>query len=451
MRKNKRRNKILILAILVLTISIGFAVLSTTLKINGISIIGKNSWNIYWDNIEVTNGSVTPTTAAYIKDAKKTEIEYAVRFDLPGEFYEFTVDAVNAGTLDGIITEIDSKVNGVKIENANLPSYIKYSVKYADGNDVNLNDLLKKKTNNEETRKKYRVRIEFDKELVNPSDINDMDDDVTYTFNYSVKYSQKVKTYTEEEPNDFETDPWRVITQTARSGNACDYYNVGDTREIDLGTYGVHTVRIANCSTDTNKCNSDEYSHTACGLVLEFTDSITNHKMNNTCSYDFAPGICNVGGWESSEMRRFLNNEVYNAMPKSLRNAISKTYVISGHGYVDSDNFVTEDKLYLLTLNEVYGDLANYPDITPGSTDVNQTWQLDYYKDVIGANYNKCCNNHNCPEIAKKINGSKEIWWTRTATSGTHGYFDAIYTDGSSGYPSAQWDVPGASPAFRIG
>jgi len=195
MKRNKRRNRVLVLVMLVLTISIGFAILSTTLKINGISTIGKNTWNIYWDNIEVTDGSVNPTTAAYIKDSAKTEIEYSVRFNEPGDFYEFTVDAVNNGTLDAVITEIDSKVNGVKVENANLPAYIKYSVKYADGGTVALNDLLKKKKNDVATRKKYRVRVEYDRDLVEIDDINNQQADITYTFNYKVTYSQKVKDY----------------------------------------------------------------------------------------------------------------------------------------------------------------------------------------------------------------------------------------------------------------
>ena len=55
-------------------------------------------------------------------------------------------------------------------------------------------------------------------------------------------------------------------------------YNVGDTKEIDMGTYGTHTLRIANKSTPS-ECSTEGFSQTACGFVLEFQDIITTSKM----------------------------------------------------------------------------------------------------------------------------------------------------------------------------
>ena len=45
--KNRKKNRILLLLILLLAVTIGFALLSTTLKINGISGIKKNTWDIH--------------------------------------------------------------------------------------------------------------------------------------------------------------------------------------------------------------------------------------------------------------------------------------------------------------------------------------------------------------------------------------------------------------------
>ena len=45
---------------------------------------------------------------------------------------------------------------------------------------------------------------------------------------------------------------------------------VGDTKEVDLGSFGTHTVRISNMS----KCTNGETSETACGFVVEFADII---------------------------------------------------------------------------------------------------------------------------------------------------------------------------------
>lgn len=44
--------------ILMLCITIGYAALNSTLNINGKSNISKNNWNIHFDNVVTTNGSV---------------------------------------------------------------------------------------------------------------------------------------------------------------------------------------------------------------------------------------------------------------------------------------------------------------------------------------------------------------------------------------------------------
>ena len=491
MNKYKKRNKVLTLIVLVLLLTIGFAVLSTTLKINGISTIGKNTWSIYWDNIEVTQGSVYPSTAAYIKDPAKTEIEYSVRFNKPGEFYEFTVDAVNNGTLDGIITEIDSKVNGVKIENANLPSYIKYSVKYADGTTVALNDLLKKKKNDLATRRKYRVRIEYDKDLVTNRDINNQEADLEYTFNYKVTYSQKVKDYNNP-ASDFADDSWSVIAQEGNraaeqtsTDGSCGAYNIGDTKEVNMGTLGTHTVRIANCSTPA-VCSTEGYSQTACGFVLEFADIISLHRVNP----DFEPR-CSVngngvkGGWKYSDIRAYLNSGIYtreitpagtwndevegetinysktgiyDKLPNTLKNKIASTTVVTGYSegdwviVDDPINITTSDKIYLLAAHEVWedtdGDVEN--GISKNDTSYNLTRQLDYYSErFVSTSSTEYTSTPPWKDATKNYNGSGYYWWTRSISNHSLSLFYMVYNDGGHGCNNVDNEM-GVSPAFKL-
>ena len=54
--RRRKNNKIYSLIIILLILTIGFAALSTTLKINGNAIISKNTWSIYWNNIERKKG-----------------------------------------------------------------------------------------------------------------------------------------------------------------------------------------------------------------------------------------------------------------------------------------------------------------------------------------------------------------------------------------------------------
>ena len=83
-----------------------------------------------------------------------------------------------------------------------------------------------------------------------------------------------------DKPSTFPTDSWATIVASVKANNKRGY-KVGDTKTVDLGTYGTHTLRIANTSTPS-ECSRTGFSQTACGFVLEFADIITNHKMNDT-------------------------------------------------------------------------------------------------------------------------------------------------------------------------
>ena len=239
-------------------------------------------------------------------------------------------------------------------------------------------------------------------------------------------------------PNSFSTDSWKTIAKAARINNT-DKYNVGDTRTIDMGTYGTHTLRLANKSTPS-ECSTTGFSQSACGFVVEFTDIITTHNMNpageyNGTQYNFGH---NIGGWPVTSMRTFVNNDIYNALPSDLRNVIIDTLIVSSHGNGDTENFTSTDKLYLLAPKEVYIDFSQVNDT---SKDLTRT--LDYYT-TKGVTINKYNG-------AIKKNGTNiDGWWLRSAFSigNTYYYTIGMYTAYET--KSASTEV-GVSPAFRIG
>ena len=131
---------------------------------------------------------------------------------------------------------------------------------------------------------------------------------------------------------DFATDSWSTIIANVKAGNGSEYA-IGSTKEVNLGsTYGTHTLRIANTSTPS-ECSTAGFSQTACGFVLEFADIITKHTMNDTDT--------NVGGWPATTMRTFVNNDIYNAIPSEIKNAIIDTTVVSGHGSTSGETNFT--------------------------------------------------------------------------------------------------------------
>ena len=229
-------------------------------------------------------------------------------------------------------------------------------------------------------------------------------------------------------PVSFATDSWETII-TAVKENNISKYNIGDTKEIDMGTYGTHTLRIANTSTPS-ECSTAGFSQTACGFVLEFADIITTHKMKDTDT--------NVGGWPATSMRTFVNNDIYNAIPEEIKNAIIDTTVVSGHGKNDTENFTSTDKLYLLTQKEIYTDLSNKWD---SAKDLTRT--LDYYTS-IGV------TTSNISGAIKKNGTSVSNWWLRAALSTNTRYFLFVYSDGDWSNSIATYTY-GVAPAFRLG
>lgn len=145
----------------------------------------------------------------------------------------------------------------------------------------------------------------------------------------------------------------------------------------------------------------------------------------------------NYGGWEYCEIRPYVNESIYNSLPSELKEVIINTRVVSGHGGSDSNNFTTNDKLYLLSSREVFEYLDD-------DTASEFSRQLDYYleRDVT--------YNSNYLVTKKMIGNESSKWWLRTPHKPGGGFSIVQYSGGhDTGYASTE--LYGVSPAFRIG
>ena len=140
MRASKK-DKILFLLIGILVLmGVGYAYLNTNLSISGIAGIGTPTWDVHFENVVVKNGSVETVTKAPTIDGSKTSIDYEITLNEPGDFYEFTVDVKNGGTIDAMIDSISTTINGNSI--SSIPNYLEYSITYEDGVEIAKNHLL---------------------------------------------------------------------------------------------------------------------------------------------------------------------------------------------------------------------------------------------------------------------------------------------------------------------
>ena len=168
--KNNKKNKIVAIGIMLIFISLGYAYLTANLKITGTANIGTSAWDIHFANPALSNVSptvtfppvtVTTTTTTTnasgititsnvqttsngtgipeIKGTSNNQLEFEVNLNQPGDYYNFTVDIVNAG---GINAEIDNIASTIKIgdgaeqtlDSSTLPNYLEFSYAPFDAN-----------------------------------------------------------------------------------------------------------------------------------------------------------------------------------------------------------------------------------------------------------------------------------------------------------------------------
>ena len=475
--KNKDNSKISLITLLIVScvaLSIGYSALSTTLKINGVANVDGMSFKIEFQNLSeasLTGNAVKITDPVISED--KTELKsYNVNFLDPGDSISYTFQIANNGTINAKLSEIlKDTISCEGYGNAeqaakdatNVCANLEYTLKYINeeehfddsgssktySNDIEVNDVL-----NAGDVKDMILTLKY-KSPVDGATIEEPEDDVSISgLGISLTYSQ-VKTPTigsntpvvPDEPINtvsFAEDSWDTIAKAVKAGKT-ENYKVGDTKEVDLGTYGKHNVRIANMSTPS-ECNQNGFSQSACGFVVEFTDIITTHNMNPSGEYNgttYNSGW-NKDGWPKSQMKTFIDNDIYNSLPQDLKSVIITTQTVSGHGKEDTNNFTSSDKLYLLSTAEIWvQDTSNTIDYDAAR---DKTRQLDYYKS------NGVTTSSYADAIKNNSSGTATSWWLRSANSNTNTGFYAVAINGnwSGSITTVARNTYGVSPAFRL-
>ena len=191
---DNRKKASLILVILLLMVSVVYAALSSTLNINGTSKIAATSWDIHFENVQATsNSTVTPSVApSALPENKVVSLTYDVQLADPGDVYEFSVDVVNGGTIDGMIELFTSTIkvgDGPEevVSSSTIPSYLSYSVKYNDNSDIQVNRSL-----NASTSRTIIVHVEL-KDDITAEELAELDG-TTISLKLGMSYKQKDST-----------------------------------------------------------------------------------------------------------------------------------------------------------------------------------------------------------------------------------------------------------------
>ena len=210
---------------------------------------------------------------------------------------------------------------------------------------------------------------------------------------------------------------------------------VGDCKKLDG-----KKVRILGFNHDTLS-DANAYGTTVAkgtaGISFEYIDFITDYlPMNSTDT--------NIGGWGATELRKKLNESIYNSL--SIKNDIKKVEKEYIETFNDPESKKTsEDYLWLLSCGEIWdngyngGKTRGYAVETEGS-------QYKYYK--INLQSTGYTTNSN---ITKKPNiNAGNYWWLRSPYySPNTGFCDVNPTLGIC-YPHAASNNIGVAPGFSI-
>lgn len=295
-RKNSQTVKILLL-LLVLVIGIGYAYLTSNLSITGATAVAGNTWDIHFENVQISPGSVEATTPATINSSDNTRIDYAVLLSRPGKYYEFTVDMVNSGSLPGKVSLVD--FSGITPE---MEDVVDYSVVYTNNNSpVAINDIL-----NGGSSKNIKVRLLF-KEDIEEEDLLDVAEDLSLSFEIVFVQSEEDEVTTDtiiqqlktENPSCFTKYEGQVTDQVGQTVAASNVYfnKCADNRNIIFNNMCWQMIRttetggikmVYNGEPDNNnQCGSSRGDHK--GIVSStygtFTRYFSGVNMNEEYSY----------------------------------------------------------------------------------------------------------------------------------------------------------------------
>ena len=198
---------------------------------------------------------------------------------------------------------------------------------------------------------------------------------------------------------------WRAIAHDLRHGNENPALKSGSVLYDQLSngwTVGFQVCRDAN--------------RKVFFIAKELLPS--EHQMNDRDT--------NEGGWRDSEMRRYLNEDIFPMLSDDLRSVITPTRIVQ---VLDGTRIETEDMLFIPSRTQLFGR-GDYSEAEPDDT------VLDVFS----------CRM----DSVKSRNGSPAWYWLRSPHLGGTTNFMSVNSIGSLYYHYGASHVNGVCPGFSI-
>ena len=232
-----------IVMVSVLMLTVVYAALSTTLQINGQAEVSSANWDIHLDNV-VLNSSSATTVAPTITDSKTAT--FSTTLSKPGDFYEFTIDVVNNGSIDAMI---DSVTKTPELTDTQK-KYLNYIVEYQNGESITTKQLVSKNS-----YVRLKVKVEFRKDLT-ASDLPTASETLDLAF--TVNYTQADETGTNVTDNgvkkvlDIISGDLNTVGSEVAIGDE-HFYIISNT-DGEIAMLSKYNLEVGNVCTSSSSC-----------------------------------------------------------------------------------------------------------------------------------------------------------------------------------------------------
>ena len=211
------------------------------------------------------------------------------------------------------------------------------------------------------------------------------------------------------------SDSWEEIIAAGKDGTYIDKYQIGDTKELDLGEEGVIEMELVAFDEDELADGSGKANMTWIAKNLLNTEHVMNEEGTNE------------GGWPASDMRAWLHDSILPMIPDTVRSNIKEVKKYS-YSYSDKGTISSSDKIWIPSRREVSGEDNNYEDSGPE--------YLTAFSDAASRK--------------KRRAGEPYLWWLRSASNYNDYLFFYVNYDGSGWYHDGAYYYYGVAVGFCL-
>ena len=250
-----------------------------------------------------------------------------------------------------------------------------------------------------------------------------------YPYNSNKEYNDSSNLVFKQKPVSFAPtfadNTWEQIIAASESNNIPSTWKVGD--EITIQLSGSFNEPITLQIWDFKHFDKSDGSGKA-GICFGM-----KHLMKNTQQMNSSG--TNSGGWNATNMKKIVMNNIYNSIPVEIRNHIKevKTYANPGdYNTSSSQGLLSKDKVFL-----------------PGLTECCNTWSAQNQTETGQKKFPIFSDNNSRIKKLNNGSGSANWWWTRSPYYYYNSAFCLFSTDGDWSRSSAD-NSGGVCVCFNI-